>query len=187
MVAPLLFSRLAIQEESSPESHLHVKNLPRCGAQAPRCFLPEGSWGQRTQNQRICTQRTHCSLQAGQSLSDWCYRLSPTAPFWFLDPRCLMTGQSLSDRCYSQSQTFIQAKRVIQRALKFSDSSLKTSHPWAEASVVVCTGARSLDRDCFYSQNLTCVCSDGMPMLPLKYLLAMPKLRFYTEWTLLFL
>ena len=63
--------------------------------------------GQRTQNQRICTQRTHCSLQAGQSLSDWCYSLSPTAPFWFLDPRCLMTGQSLSDRCYSQSQTFI--------------------------------------------------------------------------------
>jgi len=25
-----------------------------------------------------------------------------------------------------------------------------------------------------------------MPMLPNKYLLAMPKLRFYTEWTLLF-
>jgi hypothetical protein len=170
----------------SPPRMTH-KNLLRCGAQAPRCFLPEGSWGQRTQTQRICTQRTHCSLQAGQSLSDRCYSLSRTAPFWFLDPRCLMTGQSLSDRCYSQSQTFIQAKRVIQRALKFSDSSLKTSHPWAEASVVVCTGARSLDRDCFYSQNLTCVCSDWLPMLPLKYLLAMPKLRFYTEWTLLFL
>ena len=81
----------------------------------------------------------------------------------------------------------LSTKRQLGAALKISYSSLKTSHPWAEASVVVCTGARSLDRDCFYSQNLTCVCSDGMPMLPLKYLLAMPKLRFYTEWTLLFL
>ena len=81
----------------------------------------------------------------------------------------------------------LSTKRQLGAALKISYSSLKTSHPWAEASVVVCTGASSLDRDCFYSQNLTCVCSDGMPMLPLKYLLAMPKLRFYTEWTLLFL
>ena len=54
------------------------------------------------------------------------------------------------------------------QALKISDSSLKTSHPWAEASVVVCTGARALDKDCFSSQNLTCVCSDWMPILPLN-------------------
>ena len=94
------------------------KNLPRCGAQAPGCFLPKGSWGQ---------------------------------------------------------------------ALKISDSSLKTSHPWAEASVVVCTGARALNKDCFSSQNLTCVCSGCSQCFPSIYLPAMPKLRFYTEWTLLFL
>ena len=81
----------------------------------------------------------------------------------------------------------LSTKRQLGAALKISDSSLKTSHPWAEASVVVCTGARPLDKDCFSSQNLTCVCSVWSQCFPSIYLLAMPKLRFYTEWTLLFL
>ena len=72
-----------------PPPRMTHKNLPRCGAQAPGCFLPKGSWGQ---------------------------------------------------------------------ALKISDSSLKTSHPWAEASVVVCTGASSLENDHFYAKSsLVCV------------------------------
>ena len=98
----VLSSASPLQQTPSPTDispRMTHKNLPRCGAQAPGCFLPKGSWGQ---------------------------------------------------------------------ALKISDSSLKTSHPWAEASVVVCTGARPLDKDCFSSQNLTCVCSDWMPILPLN-------------------
>ena len=42
---------------------------------------------------------------------------------------------------------------------KPSESSLKTSHPWAEeASVVVRTGARSLENDHFSTQILTWAC-----------------------------
>ena len=29
-----------------PPPRMTHKNLPRCGAQAPGCFLPKGSWGQ---------------------------------------------------------------------------------------------------------------------------------------------
>ena len=44
-------------------------------------------------------------------------------------------------------------------AHKPSESSLKTSHPWAEkASVVVRTGARSLENDHFSTQILTWEC-----------------------------
>ena len=61
---------------------------------------------------------------------------------------------------WGPSTWVLSTKRQLGAAFNTSDSSLKTSHPRAEASVVVCTGARSLNRDCFYSQNLTCVCSD---------------------------
>ena len=91
------------------------------------------------------------------------------------------------DKVWGPSTWVLSTKRQLGAALKISDSSLKTFHPWAEASVVVRTGARPLDRDCFSSQNLTCVCSDWSQCFPWIYLLAMPKLRFYTEWTLLFL
>ena len=43
-------------------------------------------------------------------------------------------------------------------ALKLSDSNHKTFHPWAEASVVVCTVASSLENDHFYAKSsLVCV------------------------------
>ena len=69
---------------------------------------------------------------------------------------------------WGPSTWMLSTKRQLGAALKISDSSLKSSHPRAEASVVVCTGARPLDKDCFSSQNLTCVCSDWMPILPLN-------------------
>ena len=90
-------------------------------------------------------------------------------------------------KVWGPSTWVLSTKRQLGAALKISDSSLKTFHPWAEASVVVCTGARPLNRDRFSSQNLTCVCSVWSQCFPWIYLLAMPKLRFYTEWTLLFL
>ena len=57
---------------------------------------------------------THYSFQVGQPLGDWCYNLSSTAPFWLLDPLCLLTGQSLGDQCYSHSQTTSKPNKVFQ-------------------------------------------------------------------------
>ena len=63
----------------------------------------------------------------------------------------------------------LSTKRQLGAALNISDSSLKTSHPWAEASVVVCTGARSVNKDYFYSQtSLACVVveANASPQIP---------------------
>ena len=59
---------------------------------------------------------------------------------------------------------------------------LKLSEFFALKTEMQVTWERSL-----LYQILTCACSAWMSMLPLKYLPVMPKLRFYTEWTLLFL
>ena len=50
------------------------------------------------------------------------------------------------------------SERQLGAAFKIGDSNLKTSHPWAEASVVVRTAARPHNKDCFYSEtSLACV------------------------------
>ena len=85
-------------------------------------------------------------------------------------------------KVWGPSTWVLSTKRQLGAAFNTSDSSLKTSHPRAEASVVVCTGARSLNRDCFYSQNLTCVCSDCSQGFPSNTCLQCPT---YTGRTLL--
>ena len=69
-------------------------------------------------------------------------------------------------KVWGPSTWVLSTKRQLGAALNISDSSLKTSHPRTEVSVVVCTGARPLDRNCFYSQNLTCVCSGWSQCFP---------------------